>query len=92
MVKRQTKITQPIGQDINVTAHILIDGETTPITKTATYKVVELRTSKSLKQPEVSYTQVFQICMMRNKYVKPVNNSWSTTTYEFPIYKFIWTK
>ena len=27
-----------IGQDINVTAHILIDGETTPITKTATYK------------------------------------------------------
>lgn len=29
-----------IGQDINVTAHILIDGETTPITKTATYKVV----------------------------------------------------
>ena len=22
-----------IGQDINVTAHILIDGETTPITK-----------------------------------------------------------
>ncbi len=29
-----------IGEDITVTAHILIDGETTPITKTATYKVV----------------------------------------------------
>ncbi len=27
-----------IGEDITVTAHILIDGETTPITKTATYK------------------------------------------------------
>lgn len=31
-----------IGQDINVTAHILIDGETTPITKTATYKVFQI--------------------------------------------------
>nr|SUN31388.1 Erythrocyte membrane binding protein [Staphylococcus schleiferi] len=37
-----------IGQDINVTAHILIDGETTPITKTATYKVVRTVPKASL--------------------------------------------
>lgn len=38
-----------IGQDINVTAHILIDGETTPITKTATYKVVRTVPKQDLR-------------------------------------------
>ena len=38
-----------IGQDINVTAHILIDGETTPITKTATYKSSEFSSKARIR-------------------------------------------
>lgn len=67
-----------IGQDINVTAHILIDGETTPITKTATYKVVRtvpkqvFETARGVLYPGVS--DMYDA----KQYVKPVNNSWST--------------
>lgn len=67
-----------IGQDINVTAHILIDGETTPITKTATYKVVRtvpkqvFETTRGVLYPGVS--DMYDA----KQYVKPVNNSWST--------------
>lgn len=66
-----------IGQDINVTAHILIDGETTPITKTATYKVVRtvpkqvFETARGVLYPGVS--DMYDA----KQYVKPVNNSWS---------------
>lgn len=67
-----------IGEDINVTAHILIDGETTPITKTATYKVVRtvpkhvFETARGVLYPGVS--DMYDA----KQYVKPVNNSWST--------------
>lgn len=67
-----------IGQDINVTAHILIDGETTPIKKTATYKVVRtvpkqvFETARGVLYPGVS--DMYDA----KQYVKPVNNSWST--------------
>ncbi|MBR9084578.1 hyperosmolarity resistance protein Ebh [Staphylococcus aureus] len=67
-----------IGQDINVTANILIDGETTPITKTATYKVVStvpkhvFETARGVLYPGVS--DMYDA----KQYVKPVNNSWST--------------
>ncbi|HHW8692761.1 TPA: hyperosmolarity resistance protein Ebh, partial [Staphylococcus aureus] len=66
-----------IGQDINVTAHILIDGETTPITKTATYKVVSsvpkhvFETNRGAVFPGVS--DVYDA----KQYVKPVNDSWT---------------
>ncbi|HDC8456993.1 TPA: hyperosmolarity resistance protein Ebh [Staphylococcus aureus] len=67
-----------IGEDITVTAHILIDGETTPITKTATYKVVRtvpkhvFETARGVLYPGVS--DMYDA----KQYVKPVNNSWST--------------
>lgn len=67
-----------IGEDITVTAHILIDGETTPITKTATYKVVRtvpkhvFETDRGVLYPGVS--DMYDA----KQYVKPVNNSWST--------------
>lgn len=67
-----------IGEDINVTANILIDGETTPITKTATYKVVRtvpkhvFETARGVLYPGVS--DMYDA----KQYVKPVNNSWST--------------
>ncbi|HDI1053422.1 TPA: hyperosmolarity resistance protein Ebh [Staphylococcus aureus] len=67
-----------IGEDIKVTAHILIDGETTPITKTATYKVVRtvpkhvFETARGVLYPGVS--DMYDA----KQYVKPVNNSWST--------------
>ncbi|HGI6254678.1 TPA: hyperosmolarity resistance protein Ebh [Staphylococcus aureus] len=67
-----------IGEDITVTAHILIDGETTPITKTATYKVVRtvpkhvFETAIGVLYPGVS--DMYDA----KQYVKPVNNSWST--------------
>lgn len=67
-----------IGEDINVTANILIDGETTPITKTATYKVVRtvpkhvFETARGVLYPGVSDMYDAKQC------VKPVNNSWST--------------
>ncbi len=66
-----------IGQDINVTAHILIDGETTPITKTATYKVVSsvpkhvFETNRGAVFPGIS--DVYDA----KQYVKPVNDSWT---------------
>ncbi|HCU8440000.1 TPA: hyperosmolarity resistance protein Ebh [Staphylococcus aureus] len=66
-----------IGQDINVTANILIDGETTPITKTATYKVVSsvpkhvFETNRGAVFPGVS--DVYDA----KQYVKPVNDSWT---------------
>lgn len=66
-----------IGEDINVTAHILIDGETTPITKTATYKVVStvpkhvFETNRGAVFPGVS--DVYDA----KQYVKPVNDSWT---------------
>ncbi|HDA3471535.1 TPA: hyperosmolarity resistance protein Ebh [Staphylococcus aureus] len=66
-----------IGQDITVTAHILIDGETTPITKTATYKVVStvpkhvFETNRGAVFPGVS--DVYDA----KQYVKPVNDSWT---------------
>ncbi len=67
-----------IGEDITVTANILIDGETTPITKTATYKVVRtvpkhvFETARGVLYPGVS--DMYDA----KQYVKPVNNSWST--------------
>lgn len=67
-----------IGEDINVTANILIDGETTPITKTSTYKVVRtvpkhvFETARGVLFPGV--TDMYDA----KQYVKPVNNSWST--------------
>ncbi len=67
-----------IGEDINVTANILIDGETTPITKTATYKVVRtvpkhvFETARGVLYPGVS--DMYDA----KQYVKSVNNSWST--------------
>lgn len=67
-----------IGEDITVTAHILIDGETTQITKTATYKVVRtvpkhvFETARGVLYPGVS--DMYDA----KQYVKPVNNSWST--------------
>ncbi len=66
-----------IGEDITVTAHILIDGETTPITKTATYKVVStvpkhvFETNRGAVFPGVS--DVYDA----KQYVKPVNDSWT---------------
>ncbi|SUK03503.1 extracellular matrix binding protein [Staphylococcus aureus] len=66
-----------IGEDINVTANILIDGETTPITKTATYKVVSsvpkhvFETNRGAVFPGVS--DVYDA----KQYVKPVNDSWT---------------
>ncbi|WP_241003713.1 hypothetical protein, partial [Staphylococcus aureus] len=50
-----------------VTAHILIDGETTPITKTATYKVVRtvpkhvFETARGVLYPYVEMIFVFSI-------------------------------
>lgn len=67
-----------IGQDITVSAHILIDGETTPITKTSTYKVVStvpkhvFETNRGVVFPDVS--DVYEA----KQYVKPVNDSWTT--------------
>ncbi|EGS81877.1 putative CRISPR-associated protein Csc2 [Staphylococcus aureus subsp. aureus 21235] len=66
-----------IGEDITVTANILIDGETTPITKTATYKVVSsvpkhvFETNRGAVFPGVS--DVYDA----KQYVKPVNDSWT---------------
>lgn len=66
-----------IGEDIAVTANILIDGETTPITKTATYKVVSsvpkhvFETNRGAVFPGVS--DVYDA----KQYVKPVNDSWT---------------
>lgn len=66
-----------IGEDIAVTANILIDGETTPITKTAIYKVVSsvpkhvFETNRGAVFPGVS--DVYDA----KQYVKPVNDSWT---------------
>lgn len=70
------KNNKRIGEDITVTAHILIDGETTPITKTSTYRVVRtvpkqiFITNRTGQFPNVDHI------FYAKDYLKPVNQSW----------------
>lgn len=65
-----------IGEDITVTAHILIDGETTPITKTSTYRVVRTVPKQIFITSRVGQFPGVEHIFYAKDYLKPVNQSW----------------
>lgn len=65
-----------IGEDITVTAHILIDGETAPITKTSTYRVVRTVPKQIFITSRVGQFPGVEHIFYAKDYLKPINQSW----------------
>lgn len=66
-----------IGENINVTAQILIDGETKPITKTSTYKVVKTIPKRVFITNRNENFEGIPNVNNAKDYVKPINDSWT---------------